>query len=174
MSHKWPVFPLALWNTITKNAKWITGWCLLLCVTLPCLYLSTLLEHWPSADFPSSWALKDVQGLKDPSPTRSWGGWAIVARGRNSLEWKMQVKKLTNLKKTRMVYVLAVAGWLLLSVQFKGVKTWTSSYGWQEQEGMRNVCCFLKHGLWCLIHLEVGLEYVAVEGGPEGQNCLIV
>lgn len=34
------------------------------------------------------------------------------------------------------------------------------------------VSCFLKHGLWCPIHLEVGLEYVAGEGRPAGQNCL--
>lgn len=34
------------------------------------------------------------------------------------------------------------------------------------------VSCFLRHGLWCPIHLEVGLEYLAGEGGPGGQNCL--
>lgn len=62
----------------------------------------------------------------------------------------MQGKRMQNFKKSRMAYVLVVAGWLLLSVWFKGVRTGTSSsYEWQEQV-MRNLC-FLFSQAWFMM-----------------------
>lgn len=41
-----------------------------------------------------------------------------------------------------------------------------------EKEWEMFVSCFLKYGLWCPTHLEVGVQYLAGEGGPGGWSCL--